>query len=546
MRFKRLMTGALALVATGLLVTACSSKQKANSTGQVASKQVLDWSYLAELATLDPSKVSDAYSGDIINNSMEGLYRLGKNSKIEPGLATQTEVSDDNLTYTFKLRKDDKWSNGDKVTAHDFVYGWRRTVDQKTASPYAYLYSGVKNADAIIKGEAKPETLGITAKDEYTLVVTLEKPIPYFQLLLGFEPFLPQNQKAVEKFGDEYGTSAKTMVYNGPFVVEGWTGSNLNWKLNKNPNYWDKKKVKLETINFKVNKSTTTSYNLYQSKQLDYTTLSNEQAKQLAKDPAYSALKQARTTYLEFNQTKESFKNLKIRQALSYAVDRQELAKNIVGGGSQPSLGIVSQGLAQYKGQDFAQAAKTTVGVSYDKKKAKELLKEGLAELGQDKLSFTLMSSDDDVSKKVAEFIQSQLEENLSDVKVSVQSVPLKTRIARGEKGEFDVQLSGWSADFADPISFLDLFTKDNSYNFGKWENAEYDRLIEASKTTDASDKAKRFADLVQASKVLSEHQGVAPLYQTNVPQLTNVTVKGLIQNSAGATNNWKEVYIVE
>ncbi len=494
MRFKRLMTGALALAATGLLVTACSSKQKANSTGQVASKQVLYWSYLAELATLDPSKVSDAYSGDIINNSMEGLYRLGKNSKIEPGLATQTEVSDDNLTYTFKLRKDGKWSNGDKVTAHDFVYGWRRTVDQKTASPYAYLYSGVKNADAIIKGEAKPETLGITAKDEHTLVVTLEKPIPYFQLLLGFEPFLPQNQKAVEKFGDEYGTSAKTMVYNGPFVVEGWTGSNLNWKLNKNPNYWDKKKVKLETINFKVNKSTTTSYNLYQSKQLDYTTLSNEQAKQLAKDPAYSALKQARTTYLEFNQTKESFKNLKIRQALSYAVDRQELAKNIVGGGSQPSLGIVSQGLAQYKGQDFAQAAKTTVGVSYDKKKAKELLKEGLAELGQDKLSFTLMSSD----------------------------------------------------DFADPISFLDLFTKDNSYNFGKWENAEYDRLIEASKTTDASDKAKRFADLVQASKVLSEHQGVAPLYQTNVPQLTNVTVKGLIQNSAGATNNWKEVYIVE
>ena len=163
MNFKRLMTGALALAATGLLVTACSSKQKANSTGQVASKQVLDWSYLAELATLDPSKVSDAYSGDIINNSMEGLYRLGKNSKIEPGLATQTEVSDDNLTYTFKLRKNGKWSNGDKVTAHDFVYGWRRTVDQKTASPYAYLFSGVINADAIIKGEAKPETLGFTA-----------------------------------------------------------------------------------------------------------------------------------------------------------------------------------------------------------------------------------------------------------------------------------------------------------------------------------------------------------------------------------------------
>ena len=510
------------------------------------AKQTLRWSEPSEIQTLDPALSVDTTSSEMMRNSYEGLYRFENNGQVKKALVKKETRSADGLTYTFTLQKNAKWSNGDRVTAKDFVYSWQRAVDPNTKASNAQLFDGIKNAAAIMAGKKAPTELGVSAVSDHTLKVELEKPLPYFRSLVVAPIFSPLDQKAVEKFGDEYGTSAKTMVYNGPFVVEGWTGSNLNWKLNKNPNYWDKKKVKLETINFKVNKSTTTSYNLYQSKQLDYTTLSNEQAKQLAKDPAYSALKQARTTYLEFNQTKESFKNLKIRQALSYAVDRQELAKNIVGGGSQPSLGIVSQGLAQYKGQDFAQAAKTTVGVSYDKKKAKELLKEGLAELGQDKLSFTLMSSDDDVSKKVAEFIQSQLEENLSDVKVSVQSVPLKTRIARGEKGDFDVQLSGWSADFADPISFLDLFTKDNSYNFGKWENAEYDRLIEASKTTDASDKAKRFADLIQASKVLSEQQGVAPLYQTNVPQLTNVTVKGLIQNSAGATNNWKEVYIVE
>lgn len=545
MKVKRLFTKTLVVAAAGLLLAACSSNKEQSASNKLAEKQELNWSYLAELATLDPSKVTDAYSGDIIGNSMEGLLRIGKNSKVEPGVARKTEVSNNGLTYTFTLRKDAKWSNGDKVTAKDFVYGWQRTVDQKTASPYAYLYSGIQNADAITKGEKAPEELGIKANGDYELVVTLEKPVPYFELLMGFEPFYPQNQKVVEQNGDKFGTDATKTVYNGPFVVEGWTGSNLSWKLKKNEAYWDKKKVKLDTINFKVNKSTSTSYNLYQSKQTDYTTLSSEQAKQLEKTPGYSVLKQARTTYLDFNQTKEVFKNLKVRQALSYAIDRKELAEKIVGGGTLPSSSIVPQGLSEYRGQDFATAAKTTAGVSYNKAKAKQLLKEGLAETGTSKLNLTLLSSDDDISKKAAEFIQSQLEDNLPDVKVSVQNVPLKTRISRAEKGQFDVQLTGWSADFADPISFLDLFTKDNSYNFGKWDNAEYDRLVTASKTTDADNKEKRWEDLVQAAKVLNEQQGAAPLYQVNVPQVVRENVKGLVQNSAGVTNNWKEVYIV-
>ena len=364
MKVKRLFTKTLVVATAGLLLAACSSNKEQSASNKLAEKQELNWSYLAELATLDPSKVTDAYSGDIIGNSMEGLLRIGKNSKVEPGVARKTEVSNNGLTYTFTLRKDAKWSNGDKVTAKDFVYGWQRTVDQKTASPYAYLYSGIQNADAITKGEKAPEELGIKANGDYELVVTLEKPVPYFELLMGFEPFYPQNQKVVEQNGDKFGTDATKTVYNGPFVVEGWTGSNLSWKLKKNEAYWDKKKVKLDTINFKVNKSTSTSYNLYQSKQTDYTTLSSEQAKQLEKTPGYSVLKQARTTYLDFNQTKEVFKNLKVRQALSYAIDRKELAEKIVGGGTLPSSSIVPQGLSEYRGQDFATAAKTTAGVS--------------------------------------------------------------------------------------------------------------------------------------------------------------------------------------
>lgn len=541
MKFKKVIATGASLVALGLALTACGSN---SSKSGLADKQVLNWSYVSELPSMDLSTATDTISFDQLNSTMEGIYRIGKNSKVEPGLATKTEVSKDGLTYTFTLRKNDKWSNGDPVTAQDFVYSWRRTVDPKTGSQYAYLFDGIANANDIIAGKKAVDTLGIKAEGKYKLVVTLEKKLPYFKLLMGFPVFFPQNQNVVEKYGKKYGTAAKYLVYNGPFKMEGWSGSNLSWKLVKNKNYWDKKDVKLSQINFSVNKSTTTSYNLYQSKKLDYTPLSTEQAKQLKGKDGYRVLKEARTNYLEFNETNKVFANKKIRQALSYAVNRQVLADKVLGAGTLPSLGIVSRDLAFNKGKDFAVAAKTTAGVTYNKAKAQKLLKEGLAEVGQSKLSFTLLGDDTDVSKQVTESLQSQIQQTLPDVDVSVSNVPFKTRLQRSEDGDFDVVVSAWGADFADPISFLDLFTSDNSYNNGKWKNAEYDKLITASKTTDAGNVDKRWDDMVKASKILSEDQGVAPLYQLNVAYMLNPSVKGVIQNTAGVTWSFKDAYI--
>lgn len=541
MKLKKVIATGASLVALGLALTACGSN---SSKSGLADKQVLNWSYPSELPSMDLSTATDTISFDQLNSTMEGIYRIGKKSKVEPGLATKTEVSKDGLTYTFTLRKNDKWSNGDPVTAQDFVYSWRRTVDPKTGSQYAYLFDGIANANDIIAGKKAVDTLGIKAEGKYKLVVTLEKKLPYFKLLMGFPVFFPQNQNAVEKYGKKYGTAAKYLVYNGPFKMEGWSGSNLSWKLVKNKNYWDKKDVKLSQINFSVNKSTTTSYNLYQSKKLDYTPLSTEQAKQLKGKDGYQVLKEARTNYLEFNETNKVFANKKIRQALSYAVNRQVLADKVLGAGTLPSLGIVSRDLAFNKGKDFAVAAKTTAGVTYNKAKAQKLLKEGLAEVGQSKLSFTLLGDDTDVSKQVTESLQSQIQQTLPDVDVSVSNVPFKTRLQRSEDGDFDVVVSAWGADFADPISFLDLFTSDNSYNNGKWKNAEYDKLITASKTTDAGNVDKRWDDMVKASKILSEDQGVAPLYQLNVAYMLNPSVKGVIQNTAGVTWSFKDAYI--
>lgn len=529
-------------------LTACGSSDgsKSNGNGKLADKQVLNWNEASELATMDPSKVMDTIGGDMLNNTMEGLYRLGKDSKVEPGIATKTTVSKDNLTYTFTLRKNAKWSNGDPVTAKDFVYSWQRTVDPKTAAAYSYLFSGIKNADDIVAGKKAPGTLGVKAVGKYKLVVNLEKQLPYFKLLMGFVVFAPQNQKAVEQYGSKYGTAAKYMCYDGPFKMTEWTGTNLKWKLVKNDNYWDKKNVKLSEINFSVNKSTTTSYNLYQSKKLDETILSPEQAKQLSNNADYSVLKQARTSYLEFNQTEKKFQNKKIRQAISYAIDRKQLAEKVLGSGTLPCKGAVSQGLAKRDGKDFTDAAKTSTGVQFDKEKAKKLLKEGLKEIGEDNLSFALLGDDTDNSKKITEFLQSQIEENLPGTKVSVQNIPFKTRVTRSQKGQFEVVVSSWGADFSDPISFLDLYTTDNSYNFGKWKNAEYDKWIAKSKTTDAGNASARWDDMVKASRIINEDQGIAPLFQLNQPQLIRSNVKGVIQNTAGSVNNWKNVYITK
>lgn len=532
-----------AVVALSAVFLAACGKSSDNSA---SDKQVLNWSESAELPSMDLSKATDTVSFNQLNNSMEGLYRLGKNSKIEPGIATKTEVSDDGLTYTFTLRKNAKWSNGDPVTAKDFVYSWQRTVDPKTGSQYAYLFDGVANAQDIMDGKKQPSELGIKADGDHKLVVTLDKQVPYFKLLMGFPVFFPQNQKVVEEYGDKYGTASKYMVYNGPFVLKDWTGTNLSWTLAKNNKYWDKSKVKLDEINYKVNKSPNTAYNLYQSGKVDATVLGAEQARQLKGQTGYIDRKQASVFYLQLNEQKAEFANTKIRQAISKAIDRDQYVKQVLAGASTPAKGFVSSGLAERNGKDFVDAAYVKSAVEYNEKDAKKLFEEGLKEVGQDKIEFSILGDDTDGSKKATEFLQSEITETFGSdkVKVTVSNVPFKTRLARTEQKNFDVVVSGWGADFADPISFLDLMTSDNPQNAGGWKNEEYDRLIEASKTTDATNEAKCWDDLVQAEKILMDDQGVIPLYQRTEPWMVKPSVKNIIFNSAGVNYNFKEAYI--
>ncbi|MFK5704946.1 peptide ABC transporter substrate-binding protein [Ligilactobacillus sp. LYQ139] len=529
------------LTALGLVLGGCQSHTKRS-----ADTQTLNWDETAEMPTMDLSLATDTVSFDSLGNTLEGLYRIGKNDKIEPGVAVQTTVSPDKKTYTFKLRHS-KWSNGDPVTAHDFVYSWRRTVNPKTASQYSYLFSGIKNADAIINGKKKPQTLGIKAEGNYKLVVTLSKPIPYFKLLMGFPVFFPQNQRVVERYGSKYGTASKYMVYNGPFKLTGWTGSNLSWKLVKNPTYWDRKHVRLHKIVVNVNKSTSTSYNLYESGQLDMTPLSSVQAKHLQGNPDLHVLQGATTAYLEFNQKRvRALRNPNIRKAIALAINRRQFVKQILGDGSIEPKGFVSAGLAKYNGKDFAAQAEVPQAVEYNQRLARQYWRKGLKQEGIKHLNLELLSDDTDAGKQSTDYLQSQLEMHLPGLKVTTNNVPFKTRLSRSANGNFDMVITMWGADFSDPITFMQLLTSNNPQNDGKWKNPQYDKDIKRAQGVDAGNRGQRWQDMVDAERVLMDSEGIAPLYQQNQSILLNPRVKGLIVHHDGVKYNWKNTYIAK
>lgn len=504
-----------------------------------------------EMPTADLSLATDTISFTALNNVYEGIYRLDKDSKPQPAGASElAEVSEDGLTYKIKLREDAKWSNGDPVVAADYVYGWQRTVDAATASEYAYLFAPVANAEEITAGKKDKSELGIKAVGDHELEITLTKQTPYFQYLLAFPSFFPQKQSVVEENGDAYASASDKAVYNGPFTLTDFDGpgTDTEWSYKKNDNYWDKDAVKLSEIKVSVVKESSTALNLFKDGQADDVILSGELAQQNANDPAYTSVKEARTSYIELNQREADspFKNVNLRKAISYSINRDALVKQVLGDGSVVSTGLIPADMSKNPetNEDFAKEAGKLV--SYDKDKAKEYWEKAKKELGIDFLEFNLMASDDDASKKVIEYIQNSIQENLDGVKVKPTPVPFSVRLDRSSSGDFDTVLGGWAADYADPSSFTDLFVAGNSYNRGQWSNADYDKVVDDSGNKDAGDEQARWADLQEATKIMADDMGVIPVYQKAEGHLVNEKIKGIVHHAAGASWDYKWTYVEE
>ncbi|WP_427813785.1 peptide ABC transporter substrate-binding protein [Enterococcus sp. 22-H-5-01] len=539
----------------GLVLAGCyggsssSTDSSSSASGKASDNGTFNLVVSQEMPTADLSVATDTISFTALNNVYEGIYRLDKDNKPQPaGASEKVKVSDDGKTYTVKLREDAKWSNGDPVTAKDYVYGWQRTVKPETASEYAYLFESVENAADITAGKKSPDELGIKAVGDYELEITLTKATPYFDYLLAFPSFFPQNQKVVEANGKDYASKSDKAVYNGPFTLEGFDGpgTDTEWEYKKNDNYWDKDEVKLSSIKVNVVKESSTALNLFKDGEADDIILSGELAQQNANESTYQSFKEARTSYLEFNQREDNspFKNENLRKAISYAINRKSLVNQVLGDGSVVSTGLVPSGMSKNPetDEDFAKEAGDLA--PYDKKKAKEYWEKAKKELNIDSLSFELMASDTDSSKKVIEYMQSALEEALPGVTVKPTPVPFSVRLDRSNAGDFDVLLGGWGADYADPSSFTDLFVTGNSYNRGRWSNKDYDTAVEDSANKDASDENARWKDLQEANKIISDESGVAPLYQLSEAHLINEKVKGIVHHPAGASWDYKWTYV--
>ncbi|UQS82980.1 peptide ABC transporter substrate-binding protein [Bombilactobacillus thymidiniphilus] len=488
----------------------------------------------AELSTADVSLAMDNESAEVAEQVNEGLYDFNAKGQIVPALAKgQPQVTNGGQTYTINLKHDGKWSNGKPVTANDFVYAWQRTVSPKTKSQQAYYLNNVQNYQPINKGQMSPDKLGIKALDKYQLQIQLNHPAPYFSSILAMSASFPLNKQYVEAQGKKYGTDADHTLYDGPFTLANWDGTSDTWTYVKNKYYRDKKHVHLDKINVAVTKSQNTGAYQFESKELALVPLMGSEIKDQAQNKDLYVRKVPATMYLEYNTQKKLFSNEQVRQAFSKSLDLKQLTGKVLQDKSTPATGFVPMGFKNSQtGVDFAkQAGQLT---QYDPQEARQLWRSGLRELGMKSAKCTILSSNDDNSKKIDEFIQSNLEKHLPNLQVSIKSVPFNSRLTAAKSGDFDVILNGWTPTYADPTDFLNLLQSDNSNNDGKFKDSQYDQLLETANNQYASAPAKRWETMQAANRYVVDKAPLTPLYYLSEVYLISPKLKGVVMGPMG------------
>lgn len=521
----------LSVFGLALLLAACG--QSSSGTGmQKTGTQTKPLKVTASqaMATADPTKATDVVSQAAIAQVYEGLYTTNQKGKIIPGIATKVvKPTNGGKTYTFTLRKNAKWSNGTAVTAQDFVYALRRQADPKTKSQEVGHIAEIKNATAINNGKLPLKDLGVTALSKTKLRITLTQKTPWFNSRLATELY-PLNEKFTEKYGSNYGSSAAKTLSDGPYVLKNWNGTSDTWTYTKNKDYYDKKSVRIKTVDVQTVKDVTTAQNLFASNSVQQTTLTGTQVQaastgKLAKE--LHITKSNRLAYLDWNSKHKTLNNTNLRLAVSYAINRQSLVKNVLKDKSIAAKSAVTEGNFSNPstGKDFN--ADTGNLYPYNVKKAKAYWAKAQQQLGKKKLHIQLMTADDDVSKAVGEYIQSTVQQNLKGITVSLTTVPLNNEISAMEKGNFELASMGWTSDFKDPLDFLNKASITNAINFGRFHNAEYESLIKTI-TDDKQSASARYTTMQAAAKMLAKNQGFTPLYQSTKATLISSKVAGV------------------
>ena len=545
MKLKALKRSALVatLLASFVAGPVTSFAQPAGVDASVEQK--LSIATQGELATLDSALYNDVPSSDMIGQVFEGLYRVKNGTEVEFGQAESVKVSDDGLTYTFTLRDGLKWSDGSPVTAADFEYSYQRLADPKSGASVQSV-DVFKNAAAVRKGEKEVSELGVKALDDKTLEVTLEYPAPYLPKLLSGSRYMPVSKAVHSAKGDKYGTSADNVVTNGPFTIQDWNGTNLEWKLVKNDNYWDAANVYLKDVQVQVIKENSTGADLFDAGQLDYTTLTDQFVQEYTGADDFHTASKATIGYLSFNTQREATANADLRRAIAQAFDKQVYADSVIQDGSKVLNNQVPKDFdVNQAGEDYQTAAGPML--EYNLEAAQADWAKAKAALGKDTIELQLLTSDVGLSKRTAEFLQAQLEANLPGLKLTISSVPLKNRLEFQRQSDFDIFYGTWAPDYQDALNFIEQYKTGGGINFAKYSNAEYDKLVEQARNEYANDPAKRRQALIQAEVIGIKQDAVAaPIYQSSTSYLLKARVKNFEVMPFGRTINLRPVYVTE
>ena len=513
--------------------------------GAFAEDQYLSVMLSTNVMSLDTNLATDGESFEVIADCIDGLMQMDADGAAVPAIAESYDLSEDGKTYTFHLR-DAQWQDGTPVTANDFVFAWRRICQE--AGEYAYLFDSsvgcVKGADAIIYEGADPTTRGVSAPDDKTFVVELEVPVSFFPSLMYFPTFYPINEAFYNSLdAGTYGTSPETFLANGAFVLDSYTPGTANLTVKKNETYWDADRVQLAGIKYQVVGSSDNALTAFKTGALNVVTISGNQVASAEKDAALSQNLKVTGAgylwYLTFSQTENNAQggmlaNANLRLAITNAIDREALVEDYVMDGSLDTYTAVPPQFAASAttGEDFSADQERFADVcGYNPEKAVEYFDAAVAELGVDTFTFTMIygNNEGDEVAKVAQAIKSQIEETLPDITINLQPMTKAERIDKMQNDNYDVALTRWGPDYADPMTYLGMWITDNSNNYGFWSNAEYDQII-ADCTTGAyiSDYDARWAAMYDAETLVMQEAVIAPLYTKSNANLISAGVEGI------------------
>jgi len=530
------------------MLSGCGSKTSANSNGKVA--QVITFNLGAEPKTIDPALSQAIDSGDVIGNAFEGLMRLDSKDKPIPGMADSYKMTKDGLTYTFHIRKGAVWSDGKPVVAGDFEYAWKRALKPSTASVYAYQMFYLKNGQGYNESElaadkktagvkaATAEDVGVKAKDDSTLVVTLENPTSYFLSLLAFQTYMPVRKDVADK-NTAWATKPSTYITNGAFKMKEWKPKDVLTFV-KNDKYWDAKNIKLDTLNYKMLEDQTAALSAFKAGQMDVIqTPPQSEIPALVKDGSCKITPNYGTYYYIANLTPKAIKinpeaakaiqNPKVRKALSLAINRKDIVDNVSKGGQTPATSFVPKGSIEPNGKDFA--SKVYYPAVGDVAKAKALLAEAGYPGGKGFPKMTFLYNTGAGHQNIAAAVQDMWKTNLG-IDIELKNQEWKVFIQTRNDKNYILARDGWLGDYTDPMTFLDLLTTSSGNNNSGYSNPAYDAKILAAKKE--LNPVKRMKILHEAEDIIMNADVVIPIYGYTNTMVQKPNIMGVRTSALG------------